>query len=72
MKLIQMTVTVIDFDHLGAEEVVSTLENANYPNDCISPRVHDVKVHDIGDWSDDHPLNQNSTFEEAYKKIISA
>lgn len=72
MKLIQMTVTVIDFDGLGAEEVASTIENQKYPNWCISPKIHEIKEHDIGDWSDDHPLNQNSTCEEAYKNIIGA
>lgn len=71
MKLIQMTVTVIDFDGLGADEVASVIENTKYPNWCIYPKVCETKVHDIGEWSDDHPLNLKSTCDAELKRILA-
>jgi len=58
MKVHQIILTVIDYDDLGAEGVRRTIENARYPNHCISPRVAEVQTRDIGQWSDDHPLNR--------------
>jgi hypothetical protein len=72
MQLIQMTVTVIDFDGLGAEEVANTIAHSRYPNWCITPKVHDTKVHEIGDWTDEHLLNQNSTCEAEYERILKS
>lgn len=56
-----MTVLIIDHDNLGADEARMELEAANYPNDCIYPHVLDCITKDIGDWDDDHPLNQRET-----------
>lgn len=58
MKAHIITLTIIDFDDLGADEVSSVLENANYPNDCVHPHVQSVETFDIGEWDDDHTLNQ--------------
>lgn len=70
MQLIQMTVTVIDFDGLGADEVAKTIENTRYPNWCISPKIREIKVHDIGEWTDDHLLNLKSTCDAEYERIL--
>lgn len=61
MNVHQVTLTIIDHDKLGAEGVISALENAHYPNRCISPHVRGVVTKDIGPWSDDHPLNGLAT-----------
>jgi hypothetical protein len=60
MRVIRLVVTVIDFDDLGADGVKGAIENARYPNRCISPNVQSVEVRDAGEWSDDHPLNNIS------------
>lgn len=58
MKVHILTVVVIDFDDLGAEEVHQVLRHTKYPNHCISPDVVESETADIGEWSDDHPLNR--------------
>ena len=57
MKAHLLQVLVIDHDHLGVDEVERTLEDANYPNDCIMPNVISCQSANIGDWHDKHPLN---------------
>jgi hypothetical protein len=57
MKAHLLQVLVIDHDHLGVDEVERVLEDANYPNDCIAPTVIKSQSAEIGDWDDDHPLN---------------
>lgn len=58
MKAYKFEVLIIDFDQLGGQEIAETLQNANYPNDCISPSVESIEERDIGEWTDDHPLNK--------------
>lgn len=70
MQAIQLVVTVLDFDGVGADGVKSMIENARYPNHGISPTVRAVKVRDIGEWGDDHPLNQLDTADEEYRRVF--
>ena len=69
VKVIKLEVMVIDLDGIGVEEVKEALENARYPNRCISPNVMGVKYCHV-DWSDDHPLNKNDTHVEAYEILF--
>jgi len=64
VKVHKVTVMVIDHDGIGAGNVKIVLENARYPNRCISPDVMSIKT-DV-EWSDDHPLNNRKTQEKAY------
>ena len=43
---------------MGSGEIASELEHSNYANDCIDPQVMKITEVDIGEWSDEHPLNQ--------------
>ena len=61
MNLYKVTLYVVDFDRLGAEGIKNTLEHTRFPNDCISPRVDEIEVRDIGEWRDGHPINQSVT-----------
>lgn len=70
MKIIKLVVTVIDFDGIGAESIRDTIQNSHYPNHCISPSVHSMEERDIGEWTDDHPLNRKSTVEAEIKRIF--
>jgi hypothetical protein len=40
---------------------VKFLENTKYPNRCISPDVLSAETREIGEWHDDHPLNNEET-----------
>ena len=61
MRIHKITLTVIDFDHLGLDDVISVLENSRYPNRCIAPNVIGAETRDCGEWHDDHPLNKPDT-----------
>lgn len=61
MKAYVVTLTIIDFDELEADEVKDVIENTRYPNRCIDPEVVRVETADIGEWSDDHPLKSHDT-----------
>jgi len=61
MNVHKITLYVVDFDKLGADSVRDAIENAHYPNRCVSPSVLDVQTKDIGEWSDDNPLNRTDT-----------
>lgn len=71
MRVYQLTIRVIDHDDVGAEGIKSVIENARYPNRCIRPEVASVLVRDIGEWSDDHPLNRRSTAEAEWGRLFS-
>ena len=70
MKAYKIEILVIDFDELGSESIVSEIENANYPNDCLSPKVKSIVEKDIGEWSDDHPLNKLTTCDSEYRNVF--
>lgn len=70
MKVHKIEIVVIDFDNMGSEEVVSTIENQKYPNYCISPTVLNIISRDIGEWSDEHPLNNRFTYKEEISKLF--
>jgi hypothetical protein len=69
MKAMKVELLILDFDGLGEEEVKQVLENARYPNRCISPDVKGIKSVEI-EWSDDHPLNKYATCERAYRDLF--
>ena len=71
MKAYKVTLFVIDFDDMGDFEIIKTLENTRYPNHCFGGlTVMSVEGKDIGEWSDEHPLNQTGKKEEEYKKLF--
>lgn len=61
MEVHKVVISIIDFDEIGAEEVKAVIENTRYPNRCISPSVESIETRDIGEWSDEHPLNNSKT-----------
>lgn len=73
MKVHKLTVMVIDHDEVGADEAKHVIETARYPNRCIMPHVMNVETANIGEWREDHPLNQipeqEAEFERLFPKI---
>ena len=72
MKAYRIEILVIDFDELGLDGVRREIENARYPNRCISTDVQAVEEADIGDWSDDHPLNNSGKAAAEYMRLFPA
>lgn len=60
MKAYKATLLIVDHDGIGEDEITTTLEVQRYPNRCISPDVIAVESADIGEWTDEHPLNHRS------------
>lgn len=71
MKAYKVEILIIDFDGVGEEGIKYELGNANFPNDCITLSVKNIVGKNIGEWSDDHPLNKRDTCETEYKKLFS-
>ena len=70
MKVTKLEIIVIDFDKIGEKDIADLVENARYPNRCISPSVISVESRDIGEWSDDHPLNKTDTADEFARNLF--
>jgi len=71
MKIYKIEVMVIDFDQIGEEDIKRAIENARYPNRCISPQVKKIEVRDIGEWHDEHPMNKTCQSEAEYQRLFS-
>lgn len=57
MKAYKVELIVVDHEGCGLDEFLSNLENMDY----YSPDVISTKEGEIGEWSDDHPLNYRNT-----------
>ncbi len=69
MKVYKVVLSIIDFDEVG-DEMADYIEDAHYPNDCLSLRVVSIESRDIGEWSDDHPLNQSDTAKAEFERLF--
>ncbi len=70
MKAYKVEILIIDFDELGEQGIVEELNNVNFPNDCIDLQVKNITEKDIGEWDDEHPLNNNLTSTKEYKRLF--
>lgn len=70
MKVHKIVLFVVDFDEVGQQGAIEAIENAHYPNRCISPRTISAETADCGDWSDDHPLNKLSTEKDEIRRLF--
>ena len=71
MKAYKIEILVIDFDGLGESGIKEALENASFPNDCVSPNVKAITEKDIGEWADEHPLNKRATCDAEYQRLFA-
>lgn len=70
MKAYKVELLIIDHDNVGEEGIREVLENESYPNHCIAPRVKSIEGRDIGEWTDEHPLNKRLTAGAAYDQLF--
>jgi len=70
MKAYKVELLIIDFDELGEKELRDVIKHTHYPNYCISPNIISVEERDIGEWSDDHPLNHRDTMKTEYERLF--
>lgn len=67
----KVTLLIIDHDRIGPDSVAFELENTDYANDCMSPRVMDLETVEI-QWDDDHPINKRepATRQAAFRELF--
>jgi len=71
MQVFKLEIYVVDMDEVGADGIKDVIENARYPNRCIAPEVKSIEVRDIGEWTDDHPLNITSTADAELARLFA-
>ncbi len=71
MKVYRVELMVLDFDEIGSEGIKDEIENTKYGNRCISPEVMGCEERDIGEWSDDHPLNHLDKSDAEYRRLFA-
>lgn len=69
VNVYRVTILVVDHDQLGAQGVADALEQARYPNHCISPHVLGTEQRTV-EWSDDHPLNRRGNENAAVEELF--
>jgi hypothetical protein len=65
-KAYKVELLVIDLENLNEDDVKYFLENVKY----LYPMVKSIQSREIGEWSDDHPLNLVDTHDQAYKDLF--
>lgn len=71
MKVHKVTLMIVDHGDVGQDEIQGALEGANYPNDCILPHVMRMEQVEIGEWSDDHPLNTCHVMDREFERLFA-
>ena len=71
MKAYLLTFLITDTDEVGLSESIRMIEDARYPNHCLAPIILSAKEAEIGEWSDDHPLNKYDTMVGEAKRIFA-
>jgi hypothetical protein len=70
MKAYKVEILVIDHDDIGEDQIKDAIRNTRYPNHCISPSVKKITAMDIGEWTDEHPLNIRGKSDEEYTRLF--
>ncbi|AEC53136.1 hypothetical protein SCRM01_190 [Synechococcus phage S-CRM01] len=65
-KAFKIEVLVVDLENVGEDEICSLIENARY----IYPNVLKVQSVDVGEWSDNHPLNKRDSWKEEVERLF--
>lgn len=69
MRVCKVELYFVDFDDVG-DDAKYLIEGARYPNRCIAPTVLRMNWKDIGEWSDEHPLNHSDTCQAAISQLF--
>jgi hypothetical protein len=70
MKVYKMTLMFIDFDNVGMQGAKQLIEDARLPNRIDPGTVMSIEERDIGEWADEHPLNNTKTQIAAFQLLF--
>lgn len=65
MKAYKVELLVLGFENLSEDDLRHYLSNVKH----VYPTIIDVKEAEIGEWTDDHPLNK--TTKEEYHRLFN-
>ena len=71
MKAYRVEILAIDFDNDGEKEIEILLNSLRLPNGSPIVTVMSIAGRDIGEWSDDHPLNDMDKVKAEYARLFS-
>ena len=66
MKAYKVELLVLDHEYVGEDGIVFYLENVKY----LYPSVMSIQSKDIGEWDNDHPLNQRDQCRQFYEELF--
>jgi hypothetical protein len=69
MKIYKIEGIILDQDVETIEDARSVIKSARYANHT-NVEILNIYEADIGEWSDDHPLNYDTTYLSEIKKIF--
>lgn len=67
MKMHKVEMYIFDMEDIGKDEILLQLEYSNFPYIFA---VKETGTADIGDWDDNHILNQMSTPVEKFREYF--
>ena len=67
MKAYKIVLGIIDFEEMGEHDIKRVLEDVRY----LSPKALRIESREIGEWSDDHPLNISSIADAEWQRIFA-
>jgi hypothetical protein len=67
VKAYKLELLVLDFENYGEEELKMLAMNAR----GLDPTVISIEGRDIGEWTDNHPLNKRSTADAEFKRLFT-
>lgn len=66
MKVYKIELMVLDHENFGQEEIEYIIRNIKY----LHPSIVSIDSKDIGEWTDDHPLNKKG-FKGEFKRLFN-
>jgi hypothetical protein len=66
MKAYKLEILIIDHENSGEENIKRAVKDLRY----YYPSILSTKEADIGEWSDDHPLNKHNTQKAAVEEYF--
>jgi hypothetical protein len=66
MKAYKYTILIIDHENIGKDDISNCLKYTNY----INPEIIGIQEADIGEWNDEHPLNNTELQEKEFNRLF--